>query len=113
MMSQEYTQQVEKRRTELETELKRIKQKLIEIGAKKIVVFGSYVHGNIHPYSDLDILAIIPSKLPFVKRMLHINRQILSIANIIVYTPKEFETKRHNWFIQEILKEGLTIHDST
>jgi predicted nucleotidyltransferase len=50
----------EKRRQLLQSELKRISEQLIEMGALKIIVFGSYAEGHVRSNSDLDIIAIMP-----------------------------------------------------
>ncbi|MDQ1318685.1 MAG: Nucleotidyltransferase protein [Candidatus Poribacteria bacterium] len=60
----------EKRRKLLETELKRISEQLKDIGALKIIVFGSFADGHVRSTSDLDIIAIMPSTMIGRKWML-------------------------------------------
>jgi predicted nucleotidyltransferase len=38
-----------------------ITRQLIELGAVKIILFGSLAEGNVDVYSDLDLFVIMPS----------------------------------------------------
>ena len=46
------------RRTELEAELPLIVERLVRLGASKIVLFGSLARGEVGPTSDIDILQV-------------------------------------------------------
>ena len=50
----------EMRERALEKELKKIRKELIGMDALKIILFGSYAHGDITSRSDLDIICVMP-----------------------------------------------------
>jgi predicted nucleotidyltransferase len=51
----------ELRRRDLQSSLKRITGQLRDMGALKVVVFGSFASGDVTSHSDLDLVAIMPS----------------------------------------------------
>jgi predicted nucleotidyltransferase len=53
----------------LAAEAERIVRALAERGATLVVAFGSFGRGDVDPWSDLDILAVMESDLPFVERL--------------------------------------------
>lgn len=50
-----------RRKRLLEKELRKIKNQLEDMGALKIILFGSYARDNVRSWSDLDIITIMPS----------------------------------------------------
>jgi len=50
-------------REKLQTSLDSIVSQLRNIGALKIILFGSLAEGDIDVYSDLDLLVIMPSTM--------------------------------------------------
>ena len=50
-----------RRERALEKALDRIRKQLLDMGALKIVLFGSYARNQVTSWSDLDILAVMPS----------------------------------------------------
>ena len=85
--------------------------------AEKIILFGSRARGTATKDSDVDLIVIKKTKVPFLKRMREVAK-ILSDANIsqsadvLVYTPEEFAalSKRWNPFFHRILKEGKIVY---
>lgn len=66
-------------------------------GAVAAWVFGSHATGSAGPESDIDVIVVAPSELPFVERpkdylpaMLVASRGV----DLLVYTPEEFERLR-------------------
>ncbi|MBF0611373.1 MAG: nucleotidyltransferase domain-containing protein [Magnetococcales bacterium] len=60
----------------------------------RIILFGSYAHGNPGQDSDLDLLVVMPSSLPRHKRALPIRmlfRPSLCPMDILVYTQEEVD----------------------
>ena len=90
---QEIIKQKKKRKERLESALETIKHQLINIGALKIILFGSLNEDNIDRYSDLDLFVVMPSVktgkewMDFIYK--NIDREIAT--DIIVYNEKEFE----------------------
>ena len=98
------------------------KNKIVEIladqyTAEKIILFGSHARGSATKNSDIDLVVIKKTKIPFLKRMREVAK-ILSDANVgqsadvLVYTPEEFDalSKRWNPFFHRILKEGKIVY---
>ena len=97
----------------LEDELSRIKSKMIELGAIKLILFGSAVRKELGLTSDIDLIAIMESKKPFIERLqeIYLNIQPKNV-DLLVYTPEEFiRMSKENLFIQNAIKEGKTIFE--
>lgn len=89
-------------------ELAQILQKKYKI--TKIIVFGSYVRGDLNEGSDIDLLIVGDFKEKFHKR----SAGILNLTDLplepFCYTKEEFrEMRKNNPFIKDIMKEGVTI----
>lgn len=108
---------IEERRQILNQELERIVDLIIrEYAPKKIILFGSLATGNIHEWSDIDLVIIKETKKRFLDRI----EEVLLMAypnvgmNVVVYTPQEakamLEAKRY-FFVEEILKKGKVLYE--
>jgi predicted nucleotidyltransferase len=61
-------------------------------------VFGSYAAGTMHAGSDVDLMLVQPTAIPFVRRAFQFV-DLLDIGpamDILVYTPEEFAHLRRN-----------------
>ncbi len=97
----------------LETELNRLVDELKGLGAQLIVLFGSYARGRRDLFTDLDLLVVMESDLPFVERLasLYTRLQPKVAADILVYTPEEFEQlKDRRRFLRHALATGKVLH---
>lgn len=54
-------QKIEQRRKKLDQSLNSIVQSLKEMGAQKIILFGSFANGDVDVNSDLDLFVLMPS----------------------------------------------------
>jgi len=84
-------------------------------GPELIMVFGSLATGEIHLWSDIDLLIVQPTSLPFYQR-LHEFRRLLKpqvATDILVYTPEEFDQLRRErpFFREEILTKGKIMYE--
>ncbi|MGC8719532.1 MAG: nucleotidyltransferase domain-containing protein [Thermodesulforhabdaceae bacterium] len=87
---------------------------LKKLGGKveKISVFGSYSKRK-DLFTDLDILIIMETDKPFLER----TKEIYSLlalpvdADILCYTPEEFEKLKSRPFFKEILKGALVLYE--
>ena len=98
---------------DLKIELERVKSKLIELGALKIILFGSAVRGELDITSDIDLIAVIESKKSFINRLTDYYKEIQpKEIDLLIYNPKEFKRmKNENLFIQHVLKKGEIIYE--
>lgn len=105
----------EENRRLLKLELRRITKKLIQMGAIKIILFGSAAKGSAGIWSDLDLVVVFAdSKNDFITRVTDLYRDVKPrvAADILVYTALEFKAmSESNSFIKHILKEGKVLYE--
>ena len=107
------------------TKIKEIDRSLVEevvkrivgsVQPEKIILFGSFVHGQSHKDSDLNILVVMESDLPRYKRSVPIYRALAGLLipkDVLVYTPQEIEA----WstvpqaFITTVMRKGQVIYE--
>jgi predicted nucleotidyltransferase len=98
----------------LERELERIVGILRQMGVQQIVLFGSAAREKITAWSDLDLIVVLDSDLPFIKRLGLLYERIRPLVglDLLAYTPQEFEALRERPFIRYALQEGRVLHES-
>ena len=87
-----------------------------KLGGKNVAagyIFGSFACGKEHLWSDIDLIIVKDSNLPFIERPREFF-DLLDIGipvDILVYTPDEFEKiqKEKNGFWQEIQSKIIQI----
>ncbi|QSQ09149.1 hypothetical protein H0A61_01508 [Koleobacter methoxysyntrophicus] len=100
-------------KTLLKTELERITRELKQLGAEKIMLFGSYASGRADLFTDLDIIAVLKSDLSFIKRIGFIYSKIIPrvATDILVYTPEEWQTLKEKPFFKKAAAEGKVLYE--
>ncbi len=81
----------------------------------QVIVFGSLSTGQVHTWSDIDLVIVEQTDLPFLQR----SRQVRKLlrpqvgTDILVYTPDEFEQMRREraFFRDEILAKGEVVYE--
>lgn len=98
----------------LDSELPRIVDGLRAMGASLIVLFGSYGRGRRDLFTDLDVLVVMESDLPFVQRLAKVQQELAPRvqADIFVYTPSEFEEMKRRPFVKHALATGKVLHET-
>lgn len=110
------TSSTQERRRLLEEELQRFVGILRrEIDPERIILFGSAAAGEIHEWSDIDLVIIMKTDLPFIER-LHFIRRLLQprvATDLLVYTPEEFEqlVRERPFVREEILRRGVVLYE--
>ncbi|MCU4138179.1 MAG: putative nucleotidyltransferase MJ0435 [Thermodesulfobacteria bacterium] len=101
-----------KQAEEIEKTLSLIVEKLKD-KAERISIFGSVARGEAGIFSDLDILIIMKTNKPFLKRLEEIYSipEISVDVDIICYTPEEFEQLKKKGFLKKILQEEKVLYD--
>lgn len=104
----------EERKKALEKDLRRIKKQLRDMGAQRIILFGSYAQGHVRSWSDLDIICVMPptrSGREWMKKIYdEIEREV--DCDILAYTSEELEmTVPVSRFLRHALKTGRVIYE--
>jgi predicted nucleotidyltransferase len=87
-----------------------------EYGATQVIVYGSVARGEATIHSDIDLLVVAPSTEKAYFRMAHVLALIRDLSrglplSPVVLTPEELQERlaRKDFFIQEILAEGIAL----
>jgi uncharacterized protein len=104
------------RRTLLQQEVERYVQILKEKEQPdKVILFGSLATGDVHEWSDIDLVVIKPTGLPFLKRTRALRKTIdpQVALEILCYTPEEFAhlCAKRRFFRDEILGKGKVLYE--
>jgi predicted nucleotidyltransferase len=81
---------------------------------ERIILFGSQARGDADEYSDYDLIVIKRTDRPFLERLQEMVPYLVEFdrpAEILVYTPEEFESMRETglgWMVQ---KEGILLYE--
>lgn len=103
---------IEARRRKLQENLNKITNTLVtHYDPDMIILFGSMSTGEIHEWSDLDIVIIKETNKGFYDRLREVAQMCETDVGIqyLVYTPEEFEHLRQEsrFFVnEEIVKTG-------
>ena len=96
----------------LASELPRIVERLKDLGAERVILFGSYARGRRDYFTDLDLIAIMESDLPFIQRLAYIRREVSPVVetDLLVYTPNEFEAIKGRRFFRHALSDAKVLY---
>lgn len=83
---------------------------------ERIYLFGSVARGEDDELSDIDVVVIKRTALPFFDRLREVARLLpaeIGGVDILVYTPEEFAAMQQggNAFAQMLAEEGRLIYD--
>ena len=101
----------------LQAELERIVRVLVEqYDPECVILYGSFAHGDIHEWSDLDLCVIKRTEKRFIERLEEVGLLTLPRVGcqILVYTPEELEAVKqqgHYFFVDEILGKGKVLYE--
>ena len=104
----------EKRKRALQKDLEKIQNQLEEMGALKIILFGSYAQGHVRSSSDLDIISIMPSTRSGKEWMRKIYEEVERevSCDILAYTKEELESAVPvSRFLRHAIKTGEVIYE--
>jgi len=88
-----------------------------EFDPERIIIFGSAARGDAVDRSDLYILVVMDTELPYYRRAPEVRRRLLGIPlamDILVTTPEEFSACKDDdrSFIKNIIETGKTVYES-
>jgi predicted nucleotidyltransferase len=106
-----------KRKNLLERSLERIVAVLIkEYKPERIILFGSLAYGDVHEWSDLDLVIIKETSMRPIDRQVEVYSLVKPEVgmDLFIYTPKEFEYLRSVGFslVKEITEKGKIIYEA-
>ena len=86
--------------------------RLRDMGASLVVLFGSAARGRRDLFTDLDLLVVLPSDLPFIERTGALYSQLGARVDVDVfaYTPVEFAAMQDGPFVSRALAEGRVFY---
>lgn len=104
---------------ELEDHLARITAALVGAFApERIILFGSFARGDQNRASDVDLVVIAPTELPFVERIGKALERCYAASDLVpvevlVYTRQEWVRmlQAGNSFAMLVEREGRALHD--
>jgi len=105
----------EERKKQLEIALESLRIQLIDLGAKKIILFGSLNENEIDVNSDLDLFVLMPSSKTGKEWTSYIyeNLERDIASDIIAYNEDEFwKYLPNSSFLKEINDRGNVIHEA-
>ncbi len=82
---------------------------------ERVILFGSVAYGDVGEWSDLDLLIIKNTSLPFIRRLREV--ALLCHASVgvdfFVYTPAEVAQmySENNPFLEEVLRTGKVLYE--
>jgi uncharacterized protein len=106
------------RRAVLEQELQRCLLLITEhFRPEQVFLFGSLAHGEISPWSDIDLVIVQATEKRFldrIKEVIHLLQPRVGV-DILVYTPAEFaRLVRERAFVRdEIISKGRVLYDQS
>ncbi len=106
-----------KRYAKLQATLKHVVQTLIaKYEPEKIIVFGPMATGNVHEWSDIDLVVVKDTSVPFAKRGVEIALMCRADVAVdsLVYTPAEFAkmiADDNIFIVDEVLSKGKVLYE--
>ena len=83
---------------------------------EKIILFGSLARGDTHEDSDIDLIIVKDTDASYgerVKELLPVLRGLLVGADIVIYTPEEYESgKKARWgLVRDVERDGRVLYE--
>ncbi len=109
-----YSMPDKERKAKLSAQLKKAIEAITPLNPEKVILFGSFNHGDLNSRSDIDLLVVWNTGLPFLERtqVFYDAIQPDFAMDILVYTPEEIgELRDINPLIRKAFKEGRVIYE--
>jgi predicted nucleotidyltransferase len=113
---EEILQRKREREKKLKSSLTSVTRQLRDLGALKIILFGSLVEEDVDVFSDLDLLVIMPPERSGNEwtRSVYENIDLGIASDIIIYNQKELqENLAKSSFLRGILDSGRIVYEKT
>lgn len=102
------------RKKQLDLSLAKIVERLKQMGAIKIIAFGSYISGNIRRWSDLDLLVVMPpvksGREWFGEIYEKVDPEVA--ADILPFTEEEYRRQQEtSSFVRHAIRTGKVVYE--
>lgn len=102
----------------LDQEMSRCVRLLTEHSSpEKVILFGTLAKGSVHEWSDIDLVIVERTQLPFFQRIKKVRKLLQPKVgmDIMVYTPEEFDQlcADRPFFREEIIGKGEIVYERT
>ncbi len=82
---------------------------------EKVILFGTLAKGLVHEWSDIDLVVVERTQLPFFQRIKKVRKLLQPKVgmDIMVYTPEEFDQlcADRPFFREEIIGKGKIVYE--
>ena len=83
---------------------------------EKIILFGSMATNNVGEWSDLDLVIIKDTSLPFLERLVEVALlcPVWVGVDYLVYTPDEFAqmiADKNHFILREVIEKGKVLYE--
>lgn len=83
---------------------------------EKVILFGSMAEGTVGEWSDIDLVIIKDTSLPFLQRLEEVALLCFAAEGVdyLVYTPDEFAqmiAEKNPFVIKEIVEKGKVLYE--
>jgi predicted nucleotidyltransferase len=100
----------------LDEEMNRCLSMLTEQSSlEKVILFGTLANGAVHEWSDIDLVVVERTQLPFFQRIKRLRKLLKPRVgmDIMVYTSEEFDRlcAERPFFKEEIIGKGEVIYE--
>jgi predicted nucleotidyltransferase len=97
----------------LDSELPRIVEGLKVMGASLIALFGSFARERRDLLTDLDLLVVMDSSIPFIQRFGKLQEGLSPRVSpdIFASTPAEFDEMKNRPFVKHALATGTILYE--
>jgi len=87
-----------------------------EFAPQRVILFGSYAHGDATPDSDVDLLVVMRTKKRTIQQALEI-RQCIPCPfplDLLVRTPRDVRERLalRDCFLETVINKGRTLYES-
>ncbi|MBC7228350.1 MAG: nucleotidyltransferase domain-containing protein [Thermoflexales bacterium] len=110
---------LKERRERYRQQLQETLTRLVEVlsadpTVQRVILFGSYARGRADLLTDLDLVVVQSSDRDFLTRMTELYGRIGPLpvdADILVYTPQEWEQMQDTPFGRRVMREGKVLYE--
>lgn len=101
------------RRAQLRAEARRLTEQLVQLGAVKVILFGSVVHGRVSLFSDVDLLALFEDERSprDLSRWAYQHIDAGESVDLFAYGVRAFERARQRPFWRYALQHSEVLYD--